>query len=92
MKMLSHLARFRFGLSTLLIAMAWSGVVVWVNVTPRVRPLECQRDIDTSMTMDSGINEVAFGWPWTHNDSLQASSHSPVLSLSGFPEGQIEDY
>jgi hypothetical protein len=29
------LPRFRFSLATLLIAVTWSAVVVWMNVTPR---------------------------------------------------------
>ena len=34
---MTRLIRFRFSLATLLIAMAWSGVAVWMNVTPRFR-------------------------------------------------------
>jgi hypothetical protein len=62
----TRLIRFRFSLATLLIAMAWSGVAVWVNVTPRLVSGYTFIDLDSECVRDGGV--YLYGWPlkcWT---------------------------
>lgn len=89
--------RFRFSLMTLLIAMAWSAVVVWVNVTPRFVGFSHVNYGDNGLPPESwripGVAE--YGWPWTYGlcygffDSphdlprLQAEIVSGYLALAG---------
>ncbi len=66
---MARFARPQFSLVTLLIAMAWSAGVVWVNVTPRL-------DFNSFSNVeyeDNGFppesrsipGTVEYGWPWT---------------------------
>jgi hypothetical protein len=55
---------FQFSLRTLLIVMAWSAVVVWMNTTPHYS------EASTS------FSRVTFGWPWTYNLGYDFSSES----------------
>ena len=60
------MARFirpQFSLATLLIAMAWSGVAVWVNITPGV----------TRSRVGLHASVVEVGWPWTYAWCLRYS-------------------
>lgn len=60
------MARFirpQFSLATLLIAMAWSGVAVWMNTTPGV----------TRSRVGLHVSVVEVGWPWTHAWCLRYS-------------------
>lgn len=52
------LPRFRFGLATLLIAMAWSAVAVWVNIRPRV--------VVWPELRPEGFAVAYYGWPWCY--------------------------
>ncbi|MCY2987007.1 MAG: hypothetical protein NTY19_03955 [Planctomycetota bacterium] len=66
---MSRLLRPQFSLATLLIAMAWSAGVVWVNVTPRL-DFSCFSNVEYE---DNGFpseprsipGAVEYGWPWT---------------------------
>ena len=40
---MARFARPQFSLATLLIAMTWSGAMVWINITPRV--VECMHSV-----------------------------------------------
>lgn len=60
---MSRLLRPQFSLATLLIAMAWSAVMVWVNVTPHV----------TRYRVGIHASVVEIGWPWTYAWCLQTS-------------------
>jgi hypothetical protein len=55
----THFLRFRFSLRTLLIAMAWSAVVVWMNVTPRL-------DDPNYLPGEFFPRAVHYGWPWCY--------------------------
>ena len=66
---MARFAQPQFSLATLLIAMAWSAGVVWVNVTPR-------RDFNSFSNVeyeDNGFppesrsipGAAEYGWPWT---------------------------
>jgi hypothetical protein len=50
--------RPQFSLATLLIAMAWSGGMVWMNVTPRV---ESSKGSETDERTVVAV--LAYGWP-----------------------------
>jgi hypothetical protein len=54
----------QFSLRTLLIVVAWSAVVVWMNTTPHYS------EASTSSS------RVTFGWPWTYNLGYRFSSES----------------
>jgi hypothetical protein len=76
-------ARFirpQFSLATLLIAMAWSGVAVWVNITPRVRSEEIINIIDLP-----GVRfqyyDARWGWPCYY----AGDSSTDRTSLSQLP-------
>jgi hypothetical protein len=53
---MARLARPQFSLATLVLAMAWSAVVVWLNVTPRL-------DFPNYVPGDLRIGKVECGWP-----------------------------
>jgi hypothetical protein len=57
-KAVNRRLRFRFSLATLLIAMAWSGGMVWMNVTPRV---ESSKGSETDERTVVAV--LAYGWP-----------------------------
>jgi hypothetical protein len=59
--------RFRFSLTTLLLAVAWSAVAVWINVTPRVTVAEAS--IVRPRTVIS-FHLAHWGWPWDYADDL----------------------
>jgi hypothetical protein len=63
--MLSHLARFRFSLLTLLLAVAWSAVAVRINVTPRVTFEEYSFSYpNASGRIEFGeLRYLNWGWP-----------------------------
>ena len=87
------MARFirpQFSLATLLIAMAWSGVAVWVNITPR--PVGCETWVDVSspskdVRLACGF---AYGWPWEcysvymplHPSEIRGPAFEPGLYLN----------
>ena len=56
---MTKLPRFRFSLATMLLMMAWSAVVVWINITPCV----AYRDQPTE-TLE--LLTAYFGWPWAY--------------------------
>jgi len=64
----TRLIRFRFSLATLLIAMAWSGVAVWVNVLPRFRGFSHANFGDNGLPPESWSTPGAaeYGWPLTY--------------------------
>jgi hypothetical protein len=85
--------RFRFILASLLLAVTWSGVAVWVNITPRFRGFTHVTYGDNELPPESWSAE--YGWPWTYRlcngffDSphdlprLQAEMVSGYSALSG---------
>ena len=56
---MTRLIRFRFSLATLLIATAWSAVMVWMNVTPRVTFVKLMYATHS----DVGYYDARWGWP-----------------------------
>ena len=58
---MTRLAHFRFSLGTLLLAVAWSAVVVWLNITAG----EVQVD-DPNAPFGPGYRWLHYGWPWTY--------------------------
>lgn len=69
---MTRLIRFRFSLATLLIATAWSAVMVWANVTPRscvvtVEPLVWGEPILQPERLEHPPMMFAhWGWPWDY--------------------------
>jgi hypothetical protein len=83
----SRRLRFRFSLATLLITMAWSAVVVWINVTPRFA-LERLSVVGRHGHDQIGVYLIRWGWPFPYANSFV---FWPV-PLSDFPPGGIEAY
>jgi hypothetical protein len=51
--------RFRFSLATLLLATAWSAVMVWINIMPRL--------VDPDYLPGEFLPRlVQYGWPWCY--------------------------
>jgi hypothetical protein len=59
--------RFRFSLLTMLIAVAWSAVVVWVNLMPRIVH-ERVLDLRGNGFLDQYL--IRWGWPFPYSDSI----------------------
>jgi hypothetical protein len=62
-------------LATLLIAMAWSAVMVWLNTTPRVWHVSHWVQGTKSMTVVTD-----FGWPWHYFRDIEFD-RNPALDL-----------
>jgi hypothetical protein len=67
--------RLQFSLATLLIAMAWSAVMVWLNTTPRVWHVSHWVQGTKSMTVVTD-----FGWPWHYFRDTEFD-RNPALDL-----------
>jgi hypothetical protein len=66
----TRLIRFRFSLTTLLLAMAWCAAVVWINTLPRVTVRE------RPFPETSGqIRFVYWGWPCPYRSGLADFPH-----------------
>lgn len=67
----------QFSLRTMLIVVAWSAVVVWMNTTPHY-------------SEDSRwLSRVKFGWPWTYDSGYHFSAksfYSDPRNRYSFPE------
>ena len=72
----NNVARFsrpQFSLATLLIAMAWSGVAVWMNTTLRVAVIP--------LGTVCGLTMVSWGWPFNYASYGVELSPQPLRRL-----------
>jgi hypothetical protein len=74
-EVVSKRVRFRFSLLTLLLAMAWSAVVVWMNTLVRVEGLGLQ--VGSRRWTDSA------GWPLRYAEDIYLEGDRPFLFYTG---------
>jgi hypothetical protein len=90
----TRLPRFRFSLMTLLLAITWSGVVAWMNVTPRL-DFSCFTNVEYE---DNGLppeswsapGAAEYGWPWAYG--LCCGLFHPADELPRLQMGMIGRY
>ena len=60
-----RLPRFQFGLATLLLAISWSSVVLWLNIRPRE-----VFHLEFNAQQFKHVKLLEIGWPWGHLNYL----------------------